>query len=229
MHIFKYYFDFCVISLIYYLLYRFVEEIDSNPRFANNGRYCVKLNHTTGSKHNSTVKSSSGGIHGKVGILKRIREFQRNPRILGYFDSILIQPLIKHNTENKTICFNGTSYDSNTPRKKGSYGTSFFPPCPIHDSFDEYAERMILQFKKACPNLIANQLLRIDYFCEDPEDVNGRIEAYLLNEVEGYESQILCPNLDQVQAFILNRWVEDIDSCVKCHLRRINHPLIEFI
>ena len=72
-----------------------------DSRFKNENRFVVKLNHTTGSAHNSTVKTATGGIHGKNGILKRIREFRKNKKIVGYFDSILIQPLIKHNTENK--------------------------------------------------------------------------------------------------------------------------------
>ncbi len=174
------------------------------------------------------MKSAFGGIHGKIGILKRIREFRNNKRIVGYYDSLLIQPLIKHNSENKSICFNGECFGAN-PRKQGSQGKSFFPPVPIHPSFDAYAERMVLSFREACPSLIADQLLRMDYFCEDPADVDGIMEAYLLNEVEGYEAQNICPNFVQVQARILNKWVQDINSGVRCHLRRINHSLSEFI
>ena len=88
---------------------------------------------------------------------------------------------------------------------------------------------MVSRFKDACPSLIVDQLLRADYFCEDPADFSEVVPAYLLNEMEGYEAQNLCPKIDQVQARILNRWVQDINSCVKCHLRRINHPLSEFI
>jgi hypothetical protein len=88
---------------------------------------------------------------------------------------------------------------------------------------------MVRKFREACPSLIADQLLRIDYYCEDPDDFNDVIPAYLLNEVEGYEAQTLCPELDKVRGRILNHWVQDINACVKCHLRRINHPLSEFI
>ena len=77
--------------------------------------------------------------------------------------------------------------------------------------------------------MIADQLLRVDYFCENPEDVNVPGPAYLLNEVEGYEAQNVCPDFDQVQARIINHWIQDIDSLVKCHIRRIKHPLSEFI
>jgi len=188
----------------------------------------VKLNHTTGSKNNSTVKSAFGGIHGSKGILKRIQEFRRNKRIVGYFDSLLIQPLIKHNTENKSICFNGECFGANAPRKHGSQGRSFFPPTPIHESFNIYAEQVVSNFRQSCPFLIADQLLRADYYCEDPDDCEI-FPSYLLNEVEGYEAQNVCPNFDHVQARILNHWVQDINNSVKCHLRRINHPLSKFI
>ena len=73
--------------------------------------------------------------------------------------------------------------------------------------------------------------MRIDYFCEDPVDVNDGIFPayhYLLNEVEGYESQIACHRFDDVQTRILNSWVQNINQLVKCHLRRINHPLSLF-
>jgi hypothetical protein len=88
---------------------------------------------------------------------------------------------------------------------------------------------MVSRFRAACPALIADQLLRIDYFCEDPADFDEVIPAYLLNEVEGYESQNVCPNFDQVQARILIHWVKDINNCVKYHLRRNNHALADFI
>ena len=207
-----------------------VEEINANPRFRNENKFCIKLNHTTGSKHNATVKSAFGGIHGKIGILKRIREFRNNKRIVGFYDSLLLQPLIKHNTENKSICFNGECFGAN-PRKQGSQGQSFFHPFPMHPSFDMYAERIVSRFREACPSLIADQLLRTDYFCEDPTDVAKNItdENYLLNEVEGCEAQIACPKFVQVQARILNKWVQDINSCIKFHLRRNNHPLSQFI
>ena len=207
---------------------RFVEKINADPRFKNDNKFCIKLNFTTGSKHNSTVKSSFGGIYGKLGILKRIREFRNNKRIVGYFDSLLIQPLIKHNTENKSICFDGECFGAN-PRKQGSQGTSFFPPVPIHESFNIYAKRIISRFREVCPYLIADQLLRIDYFCEDPADFDEVVPAYLLNEVEGHEAQNNCQKADQVNGRILMHWVKDINNCVKCHLRRINHPLSEFI
>ena len=203
---------------------RFVDAINADPRFENDGKFCVKLNFTTGSQHNSTVKSSFGGINGKNGIIKRIREFRNNKRIVGYFDSLLIQPLIKNNTENKSICFGGECYGAN-PRKQGSHGASLFPPAG-HESLNTYAERMVSQFRAACPSLIADQLLRIDHFCENFDEVDP---AYLLNEVEGYESLNACPKLDQVQGRILMHWVKDINDCVKCHLRRINHPLSEYV
>ena len=149
---------------------------------------------------------------------------------------MLIQPLVKHNIENKSICFDGKCFGSN-PRKKGSQGSSFFPPVAAHTSFNAYAERIISRFKESCPSLIADQLLRIDYFCEDPADVSNVHPtdfddvdpSYLLNEVEGYEAQNVCPNFDQVQSRILISWVKDINNCVKYHLYRINHPLSDFI
>jgi hypothetical protein len=91
---------------------------------------------------------------------------------------------------------------------------------------------MIKYFKDACPSLIADQQLRIDHFCEDPSDVNWDTTnspfSYLLNEVEGYEAQNVCDRFDEVQARIINHWVQDINNLVKCHLRRINHPLSTF-
>jgi hypothetical protein len=83
--------------------------------------------------------------------------------------------------------------------------------------------------------LIGDQLLRIDHFCEDPADVPN-IELmdsvdkfpYLMNEVEGYEALNSCENFVQVQARILNHWLQIINELIKCHLRRINHPLSSF-
>jgi hypothetical protein len=106
---------------------RFVEEINMNPRFKNENKFVVKLNHSTGSAYNSTVKTATGGIHGKCGILKRIREFRNNRKILYYYDSLLIQLLVKHNTEDKLICFDGECYGGNVPRKHGTHGNSFLP------------------------------------------------------------------------------------------------------
>jgi hypothetical protein len=141
---------------------------------------------------------------------------------------LLIQPLIKHNTENKSICFDGECFGAN-PRKQGSHGSSFFPLAASHESYKTYAEKMVSRFREACPALIADQLLRIDHFCDDPADFDDIILAYLLNEVEGYEAQNVCPKADQVQGRLLMHWVKDINDGVKCHLRRINHPLSEFI
>ena len=203
---------------------RFVEEINMNPRFANENKFVVKLNHSTGSAYNSTVKTATGGIHGKCGILKRIREFQNNKRILGYYDTLLIQPLIKHNTEEKSICFDGECFGANIPRKHGSHGNSLLP-MPGHISLNTYAELMVRKFKEACPSLIGDQLLRIDHFCEDPVDVPETEFPYLMNEAEGYEALNTCDKFVQVQARILNHWVQDINELVKCHLRRSNHPL----
>jgi hypothetical protein len=210
-------------------MYRFVEEINMNPRYSNENRFVIKLNNTTGSAYNSTVKTATGGINGKHGILKRIQEFRNNRTVIGYFDTLLIQPLIKHNTENKSICFNGECFGSNVPRKKGIHGNSFFP-LPGHASFDQYAEQVITKFKAVCPSLIADQLLRIDHFCEDPSDVDSDMDTfnYLLNEVEGYEAQNVCHRFDEVQARLLHHWVNDINQLVKCHLRRIDHPLSNF-
>ena len=201
--------------------------MNMNPRFENSDRFVVKLNHTTGSAYNSTVKTATGGVHGKHGILKRIREFQNNKKIVGYFDSILIQPLIKHNTENKSICFDGECFGSNIPRKQGTHGHSFLP-LPGHHTLKTYAESMIEKFREVCPSLIRDQLLRVDHFCEDPADVNDELFSYLLNEVEGYEAQNVCERFDEVQTHILNRWIHEINMLVKCHLRNINHPLSNF-
>lgn len=52
--------------------------ISSNSNF-NNGleKFVVKLPFTTGSKNNATVKTCKGF----EGILKKIKEFQRNPTV----------------------------------------------------------------------------------------------------------------------------------------------------
>ena len=89
------------------------------------------------------MKTATDGIHGKSGILKRIREFQNNKRILGYYDSLIIQPLIKHNVEEKSMCFDGECFGANVPRKKGSHGNSFLP-MPGHESLNRFAELMVI-------------------------------------------------------------------------------------
>ena len=45
------------------------------PLFSANSIGCTTFRRAYGQAYNSTVKTGTGGIHGKSGILKRIREF----------------------------------------------------------------------------------------------------------------------------------------------------------
>ena len=149
-------------------------------RFKNDNKFVSKLPYTTGSAHRRTVKLSTDG---KAGILKSIQEFTNNERVLGYIDEVLVQPMAHYNKEASVILFGGKAQYRN-PHKRASIPKSVFNRAP--DSvFFEFAEDVVRRLREICPQLIADQVLRIDMF----GDLSETKELLLIvNEVEGYEA-----------------------------------------
>ena len=146
--------------------------------YSNNDKFVCKLPFTTNGSHNSTVKFAVG----YPGILESLKQFQRNINIGGYITYAMIQPRIPENTEAKIICFNGIARFRN-PNKRSSDGRSPFGGIEEKVFFD-FAEHVISVLRRVCPELITDQVLRIDIF-----GFRDRPGEFIVNEIEGYEAQ----------------------------------------
>ena len=152
--------------------------MNKNPIYNNDNKFVCKLPFTTNGKHNSTVKRCVG-YHG---ILKMLGQFVRNKNIAGYITYAMIQPRIRENAEAKIVCFNGIPKFRN-PNKKGDDGRSPFGEVGDEDLF-KFARHVIDILRKVCPELISDQVLRIDIF-----GFRNYPGMFIVNEIEGYEAQ----------------------------------------
>jgi hypothetical protein len=149
-----------------------------NPIYCNGNQFVCKLPFTTNGRHNSTVKYCVG----YDGILEMLTQFQNNANIGGYIMYAMIQPKIPDNTEAKIICFNGKAVFRNL-NKKSSNGRSPFGGVKDEAIF-HFAEHVISILRSVCPELITEQVLRVDIF-----GFRNRPGVYIVNEIEGYEAQ----------------------------------------
>ena len=68
------------------------------------------------------------------------------------------------------------------------------------DELSHYAEEIIKALKDADPNFIMEQIIRIDFYRNPFMGCEGwPLSKFLLNEVEGFESQIVCNNSNDPQ------------------------------
>jgi len=197
----------------------FIFKISNDPRWArfkNENKFVAKLPYTTGSAHRRTVKPS---MDGKPGILKCIQEFTNNERVLGYIDTVVIQPMAHFNKEASVILFGGKAQYRN-PHKSGTIKKSVFNHAP--DSvFFEFAENVVRKLQEICPQLIADQVLRVDFFGDLSE--TGEL-VFIVNEIEGYEAVQWGTGVNAIsktgsmnikeQAY----WEAEIETLIECHL-----------
>jgi hypothetical protein len=94
--------------------------------------------------------------------------------VYGYIPYALIQPDIEQNTEAKVFCFNGVPIDVN-PFKEGRGHSTL--GLQDNSRLLKFAGEVCKQIRDTCPYLIADQLLRIDFF-----EYRG---IFIVNEVEG--------------------------------------------
>jgi hypothetical protein len=81
------------------------------------------------------------------------------------------------------VCFNG-KFICRNPHKDGD-GLGVSTLGSDDDTLAAVAENMIARFKLAQPELISDQILRIDFY---RDSLSGR---YTLNEVEGFDAQVV--------------------------------------
>ena len=200
-------------------LLSFIFKINNHPqwaRFRNNNCFVSKLPYTTASYHRKTVKPSKNG---KAGIMKSLREFMNNPRIFGYIDEAIIQPLAHYNAEASIFVFGGKAALRN-PHKVGTGKKSVFDHSP-GKVFDDFAEEVVRKLREICPELIANQVLRVDFFGDISE--TGEL-VFIVNEVEGYEARQwgvgvnAISKVGELRALEKAHWKFEINTLIECHL-----------
>jgi hypothetical protein len=192
--------------------------ISSSPSFSNEQKkFIVKLPYSTGSAYNATVKSCIG----LPGILKRIEEFQNNPRVYGYFPYIIIQPFVTDNTEAKIVCFDGKAISRN-PNKRGSSGRSLLGKGGTSTPMlFEFAEEVITKLRVRCPSLISDQVLRVDMFQKSDTGL------LIVNEVEGFEAQNVAGYGGDTQFIVSNMtqnyWESAVTNLIDYHIKSMNN------
>ena len=194
---------------------RFVDDISANPIYSNNDRFVCKLPFTTNSKHNSTVKY----VVGYDGILAALRQFVSNVNIAGYITYAMIQPRIPNNAEVKIICFNGKAKFRNMYKKATDKNAlSPFKGVNLKEFFD-FAEHIIAVLRRICPELITDQVLRIDMF-----GFRDRPGVFIVNEIEGYEAQRTgtglkaAAQLGRLSADVETYWYNTLCELVEYHI-----------
>ena len=152
---------------------------------------------------------------GIQGILKKIEEFKNNDRIFGYIPYAVIQPFIHDNTEAKIICFNGKAVSRN-PNKRGSSGKSVLGGPKNTPFLSKYAEDVIKHLKDSCPNLISEQMLRVDVF------QSSKTNLLIVNEIEGFEAQNVGTRTGNsqlaVNSLIEEYWVKTVTKLIEYHI-----------
>ena len=195
-----------------------MRRVSEDPKWSNNNCFVVKVNHTSGSHYGSYVKFADNGVDG---ILDKLKEIMNNSRIFGYIYTAIIQPRIPHNTQASVVCFDGKAKVRN-PHKKGRDRTSPFGRAPDR-VFSDFAENVIGQLRVACPYLIADQILRVDFH---GVNYNGTLSFYV-NVIEGYETRVwgtgksAATKLDNLVSLSLLYWLNIIDTLVECHLQSV--------
>ena len=176
----------------------------------------TKLPFTTGGWHRNTTKPSTNGVEG---IMKSIQEFINNIRINGYIEDVVIQPFWQTNTEASVMCFNSVPMYRNKNKKNRKSGLN---KANNEVCFD-FARKVIEELKAVAPELIADGVLRIDFFGEILPDGTRN---FIVNEVEGFEA---CDwgtgaNAGDKSSFLyvqsVQYWKGIVDVMIECHIER---------
>jgi hypothetical protein len=180
-------------------------------------RFTVKLSYSTNGGHKKFVKHSTDGT---AGILQSLCELLNNPRIAGYYEDVILQPFWEYNTEAKVICFDGVPICRN-PNKKGERsGLNRSKTSELN----AFATRVIKELRAICPELIADGILRVDFFGELGPD--GNVKRFIVNEIEGFEACLwgVGASAGDDLAAILTKttayWKCKVETLIDCHLER---------
>ena len=116
------------------------------------------------------------------------------------------------------ICFNGKFIGRN-PHKDGC-GSGRRSTLGSDDGIlGDIAEDMIKKFKAAHPELIADQVLRVDFFRDSK---SGR---YILNEVESFNAMVVGIKSGDTAGLVMSKarlyWRQSILKLAKYHLASI--------
>jgi hypothetical protein len=199
-------------------------KVNTDPRWArfkNDDKFVVKLSYTTASSNGKTVKPC---YNGKVGILQNIAEFTNNDAVFGYYDEVVIQPMARYNKEASVFLFGGERMFRN-PHKDGWISKSVFNHSR-DEVFFTFAENVVRRLREICPELIANQVLRVDFFGDLSE--TGEL-VFIVNEIEGYEAAQWgtgansLSKLGNLTTKELSHWIFEIETLIECHLELLKN------
>jgi hypothetical protein len=137
---------------------------------------------------------------------------------LDFIPYCILQPLIRDNTEAKIILFNGRFVCRN-PHKNGTV-TGHQSSLGANDAgLGAIAEEMIVRLKANHPQLISDQVLRVDFF----QDTKS--QQYILNEVECFNAQIVGlgsgDSVGTVVDMVINYWKSKTKDLVQYHLKHL--------
>jgi hypothetical protein len=178
-------------------------------------RFITKLSYTTNGSHRKTVKPS---VNGTLGILQSIKEMLSDERISCYYEEVIIQPFWLYNTEAKVICFNGVPLGRNTNKRGEKSGLARSSTEDLY----AFASRVIAELRTSCPELIADGILRIDFFGELGPD--GKVKRFIVNEIEGFEACLWGAGkaagdmLSKVMTYNTAYWKQKLETLIDCHL-----------
>jgi hypothetical protein len=142
-----------------------------------------------------------------------------NPRIFGYINEAVIQPKAHYNTEASIFVFGGKAMFRN-PHKPGTGKKSVFGHSP-DKVFEDFAEEVVRKLREICPELIANQVLRVDFFGDLSE--TGEL-VFIVNEVEGYEARQwgvgvnALSSIGDLREKEKEHWKFEVNTLIECHL-----------
>ena len=200
--------------------YRFVSDISSSTLFnnpakdSNEPQFVIKLPFSTNSQR---IKRGAG----VAGILTALKEFMNDDRVWNYIPSALIQPEIRENAEIKVVCFNGKAIFRNKI-KKSKNGRSPFGRKKNIVYFD-FAEHVISVLRMLCPEIVSDQILRVDLF-----GIREHPGLFLVNEIEGYESAkwgtgvSAGDNVSRIIVWTTQHWITLLCKLVDYHLARLS-------
>jgi len=198
------------------IVFSFVDYINADPLYrTEQGRFVTKLSFTTNGSHGKNVKPSENGV---VGIIQSIKEMLNDDRINGYYDEVVIQPFWLHNTEAKGICFDGVPLGRNTNKRGEKSGLAR----SSNEVLFAFARRVIEELRTSCPELIADGILRIDFFGE--LGLDGNVKRFIVNEIEGFEACLWGAGksagdmLAKVMTYNTAYWRQKVETLIDCHL-----------
>lgn len=197
--------------------------MEEHEIWSNQGKFKVKLSHSTGEQYKEKCKTATGGL---PGITENISSFFHNDNIRGYVEDILVAPYVKENSEVKMVCFNGVALFANK-RKRAAQGGSGFPRAPMDPRLTEFAEQIVSKIQNNCNHAITDQVLRVDFYCD------RRTDTYFVNSVSGFDAEAEGVGIGSNYATLIANseawWFAHADKLIKYHLQRINHPVYQVI